>query len=115
MKVAQQNHRVIANNIANADTPGYNPVHLDFDESLKAAIQGRGAIALRRTRPQHLDVSRSGLHQNSLVVSGKNDYNKVDIEEEISNLSENRGKYLVYGSILVKQFQMAKNMLQNAR
>ncbi|MGC8846954.1 MAG: flagellar basal body protein, partial [Candidatus Hydrogenedens sp.] len=30
MKVAEINHRYIANNIANADTPGYTQKELDF-------------------------------------------------------------------------------------
>lgn len=115
MKLAQENHRIIANNIANADTPGYNPVRMDFQRSLRDAIEGRGRIALRRTRPEHLDASRSNLSQANLVRTAKNDYNKVDIEEEIANLAENRERYTTYGSILVKQFSMVKNMLANER
>jgi flagellar basal-body rod protein FlgB len=115
MKVAQENHRLIANNIANADTPGYNPVRLDFQATLNDAVAGRGAIALRRTDPRHLDASRRSVGTTRLVRSSKNDYNKVDIEEEIANLAENRGKYMQYASILTKQFSMVKNMLANER
>ncbi len=111
MKVAQQNHRLIANNIANADTPGYNPVRLDFQGTLRDAVAGRGAIELRRTDPRHLDASRYHLGTGRLVRSSKNDYNKVDIEEETANLAENRGKYNLYASIVTKQFSMVKNML----
>ena len=115
MKVAQQNHRIIANNIANADTPGYNPVHLNFHATLRDAVAGRGALALRRTDPRHLDASRYSLGTGRLVRSSKNDYNKVDIEEETAKLAENRGRYTQYASILTKQFSMVKNMLANDR
>ncbi len=115
MKLAQDNHRIIANNIANAETPGYNPVTMDFQATLRNAIEGRGRIGLRRTRPQHLEASRFKLDQSDLVRVAKNDYNKVDIEEETANLAENRGRYLTYGSIVVKQFSMVKNMLANER
>ena len=50
-----------------------------------------------------------------LVRTSKNDYNKVDIEEEIANLSEYRGKYIQYSSLLTKQFSMVKSMLSTAR
>jgi flagellar basal-body rod protein FlgB len=115
MKVAQDSVRITANNIANVDTPGYNPVHLDFQATLRDAIEGRGTIALRRTRPQHLDASRQHLGAGVLVRTSKNDYNKVDIEEEIANLSEYRGKYAMYSSLLTKQFSMVKSMLSQAR
>ena len=115
MRLAQDNHRIIANNIANVDTPRYNPVEMDFQSTLRNAVEGRGRISLRRTRPQHLDASRFSIRHTSLVQISKNDYNKVDIEREIANLAENRGRYNVYGSILVKQFAMVKSMLSNLR
>ena len=116
MRVAQDNHRIIANNIANLDTPRYNPVRLDFQATVRSAVEGRGGIALRRTRPQHLGASRGGaLELDRLVLYSKNDYNKVDIDQEMADLSENTGRYTLYGSLLVKQFQMVKSMLANAR
>jgi flagellar basal-body rod protein FlgB len=116
MGVAQDNHRLIANNIANVDTPGYNPARLDFQASLRKALMGQGGITLRTTRPGHIEGGeQTGLKLDALVQTSKNDRNKVDIEEEIADLAENTGKFNVYGSILVKQFQMAKSMLQNTR
>jgi len=115
MKVAQDHVRITANNIANVDTPGYNPVHLDFQATLRDALEGRGTFSLRKTLPQHLEMSRQHLGTGVLVRTSKNDYNKVDIEEEIANLSEYRGKYVVYSSLLTKQFSMVKNMLATAR
>ena len=115
MRLAQDNHRIIANNIANADTPGYNPVRLDFEATLSEAIGDRGRIFLRKTRPQHLESHRFRPELERLVFSSKNDYNKVDIEEEISNLSKNTDRYGVLASILAKQFDTAKAMITNAR
>ena len=115
MRIAQDNHRLIANNIANVDTPRYNPVHLDFQKTLRNALQGRGRISLRETRPRHLAGGRYSPAIEGVVISSKNDYNKVDIDQEIANLAENRGRYLLYGSLIVKQFQVVKNMLANTR
>jgi len=115
MKLAQANHRIISNNIAHVDTPGYNPVELDFQATLRNELEGRGRISLRRTDPRHLDSERFSPETARLAFVSKNDYNKVDIEEEIANLSENTGRYNVFGSLLVKQFQMVKAMLSQAR
>ena len=115
MRVAHNNHRLIANNIANVETPGYNPVALDFKATLRRVIEGRGRISLRKTRPRHLDGSRSRPVLAGLVFQSRNDYNKVDIDTEIANLAKNTGRFNTYGSLLVKQFQMVKNMLANER
>lgn len=115
MRLAQDNHRIIANNISNVDTPGYNPVKLDFGATLRNEVRARGRISLRRTRPQHLDSLRFRPVLDSLVVVSKNDYNKVDIEEEIANLSKNTGRYNTYAAIIAKKFEVAKSVLSNAR
>lgn len=115
MKLAQANHRIIANNIAHVDTPGYNPVELDFQATLRNELEGRGRISLRRTDPKHLASERFRPVTARLVFVSKNDYNKVDIEHEIANLSKNTGRYNIFGSLLVKQFQMVKTMLSQSR
>lgn len=116
MGVAQDNHRIISHNIANADTPGYSPTKMDFRGTLRNALEGRGRISLRSTRPRHLQASfiRPELESNPLLIT-KNDDNRVDLEMEIAALSKNTGKYNLYGTILKKQFQMTKNMLTTAR
>lgn len=115
MKVARDNHRLIANNIANVDTPGYSPVELDFQATLRNAVQGRSGISLRKTHPRHLDAQRLRPDSGAFVGSAKNDQNKVDIDQQIANLTANTGQYTTYGSLLVKQFQMIKTMLANER
>lgn len=115
MRVAATNHRIIANNIANADTPNYNAVRMDFQGTLRAALEGRDRVSLRKTQDRHLDSVRYSAKFDNLAVSSKNDYNKVDLEEEMARLSSNTQDYTTYGSLLVKYFQQVKNMLQTLR
>ena len=115
MRTAQANHTIIANNIANADTPGFNPTVMDFEATLQNELEGRGRTSLRRTRPEHLDSTRYSPELKGVVLNSKNDYNKVDIDQEIANLSKNSGRYNVYASLLIKQFQQVKAVLQNER
>jgi len=115
MRVAELNHRVIANNIANVDTPNFNPTEVDFQATLRAALEGRGRIALRRTLPAHIEAGVVRPHFESLAFLSKNDYNKVDLDREIVKLSENTANYTVYSSLLAKQFRQVRNMLTNLR
>ncbi len=113
MKTAALNHRFLANNIANVDTPHYNPVELDFQKTLRAALEGRGGVALRTSRPRHLDYTEHRPQFERLAHLSKNDYNKVDIEDQMAKLSENTGKYSNYARILAKRFETTKTMLND--
>ena len=115
MQVCTQNHTVIANNIANADTPNFTPSKLDFQRTLRDNLEGRGRFSLRKTQARHLDVTREIQRFEHIALFSKNDYNKVDLEQEMANLSENTGNYTIYGSLLAKQFKQVKDMLAGSR
>jgi flagellar basal body rod protein FlgB len=60
MKVAEIHHRYIANNIANADTPGYTQRELDFQKSLDAVLQGEGYRSPHEPPSPYPDRERRG-------------------------------------------------------
>ncbi len=114
MNVAEMNQRVIANNIANADTPHFSPSVLDFQRTLQAAVTGGGDhIGLRTSRALHLDRSRVHTKLERQSAISKNDYNQVDLEAEVSRLAENRGRYVLYSQLLAKKYRMAGEMLDS--
>jgi flagellar basal-body rod protein FlgB len=115
LSVVQENQRLIANNIANVDTPNFDPVEMDFQKTLQRVVEGQGRVQLRRTRPQHFDKLSTPSQFERLASLSKNDYNKVDLDGEMAKLSENTGRYTTYGSLLVKRFEEVKNMLQTLR
>lgn len=111
MKTAEMNHRYLANNIANADTPGFNPVNIDFQKTLRAVVDGRDKLALRTGGSRHLDFNRPTVEFERLASLSKNDYNKVNLDDQLSRLQENTGNYAAYSALVSKRFQMVKNML----
>ena len=115
MRVAQFNQRLIANNIANADTPNFNPSRLDFKQTLRRAVDGVGTFRLRKADPRHLDSVRIRPSMDRSVLLSKNDTNKVDLDEEMVRLSENTGRFTTYGDVLAQRFQSIKSMLQDLR
>ncbi|MEM7650775.1 MAG: flagellar basal body rod protein FlgB [Pseudomonadota bacterium] len=57
MDYLNQRQRVISQNIANTDTPGYRPQDLedaDFSGILKGVTEGRGNVSLETTRGNHM-------------------------------------------------------------
>ena len=111
MKTAEMNHRYLANNIANADTPGFNPVNIDFQKTLRAVMDGRDSLALRSGSSRHLSFERPTVEFERLASLSKNDYNKVDLDDQLSRLQENTGNFSAYSALVAKRCQMTKNML----
>jgi flagellar basal-body rod protein FlgB len=88
--------QVIANNIANVDTPGYAATDVQFEAALGRAIgqQQTGQISLARTDPRHLPVRQADLSSVRPAVSmqtgkaARVDGNNVDIDAEMVRLAE---------------------------
>jgi flagellar basal-body rod protein FlgB len=106
LRLLERNNGLIANNIANVDTPNFRPSHIDFQESLSRALGGAG-----RGGPGG-DL-RVVTEENGLEA--RNDGNYVDIETEMMKLAENTNKYTIYAGLLKKKFDMMKKVLTNLR
>ena len=98
MRLRAMRHEVLAANIANADTPDYHPRDLQFSGVLQALAQRQappsgvqdGPLLLVASHPGHI---RPGT-QNAVVTEektgeGKLDQNRVDIDQEMTQLAEN--------------------------
>ncbi len=102
MQVLSTRERVVAENIANANTPGYTPKDLNLDgfESALRAVRRGGTIGagLARTHAGHI-APPSGGNGNLLRISDTPDSettidgNRVVVEEQMLKLSDTRGQY----------------------
>jgi flagellar basal-body rod protein FlgB len=106
-----QRAEVLANNIANADTPHYKARDLDFaavlaEQSSKGA---RGPVSLNRTDSRHISgegvsTGEAGLlYRNPLHASI--DQNTVDLQIEQSNYAENAVHFQASFTLLNSKFK----------
>ena len=95
-RVARQG--ALAANVANADTPGYRRVDVEFQDVLQ-----RKAGELTRTDARHLTVSAGPGHR---LVQGprgaRPDGNGVDRDQELIQLTRNAGAFKDQASILAR-------------
>ncbi len=86
---------VIANNIANSDTPNFKKSDVDFESSLARAIKSevteKNTMEATMTDPRHMPFNRAIDYRDveprrvlDFATSAKNNGNNVDIEEETS-------------------------------
>lgn len=90
--------RVIANNIANANTPGFRRVEVSFEDEFRSALD-RSKLKGARTddghmqlgRPRIGDVNARSFHPADGTLAGG--VNNVDIDTEMAKLAENQIMY----------------------
>jgi flagellar basal-body rod protein FlgB len=85
-------HRVVANNIANVNTPGFQRLDVNFEDELAKAIEGGQKPAL--VHPQVVEDPTAVPRQ---------DGNTVDIDKEMGALSKNSLLYQATSQILASR------------
>ncbi|TBU96810.1 flagellar basal body rod protein FlgB [Stutzerimonas kirkiae] len=90
-----QRAEVLANNIANADTPNYKARDLEFSSVLEAqqASSGQGSFNATRTSERHIEAQGLEIADPSLRFRTPHqpslDQNTVDVQIEQSNYAQN--------------------------
>ncbi|GCL64880.1 flagellar basal body rod protein FlgB [Pseudaquabacterium pictum] len=96
-----ERQRLIASNIANSDTPGYQAREMDFAKALRQATGTREAgsqpLALATTQAGHEAATVNLLGDNGLLYARHSqdaiDRNTVDMDRERASFTDNTVKY----------------------
>jgi flagellar basal-body rod protein FlgB len=105
MSGALLRQQVLANNLANGNTPGFKRSDVDFHSALAAAIGGA-------TSPQGvLDAGFSVQTDTSTTMRA--DGNNVDVDGEMASLSENTLDYQAMTSVLSTRVKILETAIGN--
>ena len=102
---------VLANNIANADTPNFKARDLDFASVLAAQSEqnGKGAFGLQTTSSKHIAAQGFGSGDEALQyrisTQPSLDQNTVDAQIEQSNYAENSVNFQASFTLLNNKFK----------
>ena len=121
MRYLNQNQRVIAQNIANADTPGYRPKTLkaqNFDSVLGAIDKGGNtSVRLGTTHSNHMPpankISAAKETTQRDVYEVLPDGNGVIMEEQLIAAGRNQMDYNMMANLYQKQVGLLKTALGN--
>lgn len=118
LDLRSQKLRIISANIANAETPGYARLEMNFEEALAWAAGGPGA-GQAATHPQHFGFTGKpgldGLETEVFTRPVRNpvgDGNNVILEQEMMDLAENQIRYEAGVRMLGKKINMLKLVIQ---
>lgn len=122
LDVRSTKHKVISANIANVDTPNYRPFDVLVEEALKKGSARNdgpddGGIHLIQTDERHFGASDGTgtlpLERREFSVNAqfRMDGNKVDMDQEMVDLSENGILYSASAQIISAKFRGLKEII----
>ncbi|MGM0785212.1 MAG: flagellar basal body rod protein FlgB [Pseudomonadota bacterium] len=117
----QDRHKVLASNIANADTPNYKARDMDFAGELKKAVaQGErnaGGLSLARTSARHLEGQGMPPANRDLLYRVPDqpslDGNTVDMDRERTAFADNAVRYQAALTLMNRRIQGLKGAMQS--
>lgn len=105
-----QRNEVIANNIANKDTPGYKRKDVQFEAYLMSALAGGNSLD-KRVSQISLDSITPTMYTDYATLSYRMDGNNVNIDTETANLAQNQIKYYALLDSMTQEFNRLKTVL----
>lgn len=116
LDAAWMRNDVIANNIANVDTPGFRASRVEFESAMKAALgTEQGSLKMAATHAGHITDGASSIEDVTPVVTTdetqmRYDGNGVSPESEMASLAKNAIQYYA----LVNKMNAELNQLNAA-
>ncbi len=110
-------HEVIANNIANVETPNYKRKKVVF-ESLLADSMDNMKLKMAKTHEKHMDTSLEGMPyyiQTDTSFSERIDGNNVNIDAEMAEQAKNTIKYDALITQTSSQIRRLKNAIKGGK
>ncbi len=121
MDVSALRRNVIANNIANADTPNFKRSDVTFESQLKRALDSEKAVPFPQyiTNERDIPFSRPLDYRQvkpqrllDYLTESDNNGNNVDIEQEGMNSLENELMYTTLAQVISSEFQRVNIVLR---
>lgn len=113
LNLTWRRNEAITSNIANAETPQYRAVDMNFAQELERAF-GEPSSEIAKTNSKHMDLNRSAEAHYVPDYSGatKPDGNNVDIDIQMGRLAYNSGRYSLAANLIRKQITIIKNAIR---
>lgn len=104
---------LIANNLANASTPGYKRQDIDFQTTLKNELSNFKYTSLDK-KVDRMDLSKlkASVYTDNENYSYRLDGNNVDIDTEQVELASEQIKYQALTSSITSEFQRLQSVLR---
>jgi flagellar basal-body rod protein FlgB len=113
LDLAASRQKLLTDNVANAETPGYRRKDIDFKGELKAALSGARLTGLRVTNERHIG-GQTGMHTPRIdqekIPAGQNF--GVDIDREMAAVAENQIEFNTAAKLVKDKFEALRKVIR---
>ncbi|MGI9516981.1 MAG: flagellar basal body rod protein FlgB [Pirellulaceae bacterium] len=96
LQQAEVRHRVVSQNIANVNTPGYRNLDVSFQESLDKLAS---------------DPALQAIVEETQGLVMREDGNNVDLDRELGKLTKNSLQFETYSHLLLAKFSLLRSAI----
>lgn len=112
--------KLITNNLANVDTPGYKRADVSFQEQLRQSMSSVNSVPLAMTNSGHQSGSGTVGSAPFTIVQDtsstyRNDGNNVDIEREMVESTKNNIYYNTATQLLSGKFSALRYVIEEGK
>lgn len=108
LDVSAFRQKVLASNIANADTPGYKAKDISFQKELDRAIEG-SRIEGQESKRQDYEI------YETVTTMPNRDGNTVNLDIEMAKVAENTLIYNAATQLMTMKMRMIKDVIKGGR
>ena len=111
-------HRVLASNVANMDTPNYKAFELVIEEEMNKNPRNSHDIPIVKTHTHHFPIRHPSRKDITLKVADapklslRADGNTVDVDRTMGKLAENTILYKTAAQLISKKLKGLKNAIK---
>ncbi|MGB7344983.1 MAG: flagellar basal body rod protein FlgB [Pirellulaceae bacterium] len=105
LQSAQENHRVLSQNVANYNTPGYKTQRLDFDKMMQQLQEAGNSAQEAAKAVEQIPV------EQLQGIAERLDGNNVDLEREVSELKKNALSSQAYTQLMASKLSMMRRAI----
>jgi flagellar basal-body rod protein FlgB len=105
--------QVISRNLANVDTPGYKAEAVNFEDTLKRALNEGDTLAMTATNSAHLASPEQSTGFTTTMRPGgteRADQNNVDVDAEMIDMSEAGIQYQAVSQAMSQKLLLLKSL-----
>ena len=117
MDVSMLRQEIHAQNLANAETPGYKRRYVVF-ESILQKVMNEKNVKLNTTNPKHIKLYQTPVKptvMRDMSTSYRNDGNNVDVDVEVVEMVKNGLKYQVLTRLMSMNIDRYNTVLRGVR
>lgn len=99
LQEAEVRHKIVSQNIANLNSPGYRSLDVRFDRSLESEAGQSEAV-----------VDSAVVEETDGLLTRENG-NNVDLDRELGSLTKNSMEFETYSHLLVSKFSLLRSAI----